>query len=332
MVKQQYHYLHWWRNNTTCIVIACSPYLYHAPRRRFGSSTAVSSSLPSHPGAALGRLGVRVTNQPTWCWARCSSAVRELPRGQVCLAPWAAQGSVSVTMVSRVCSVTMVAVVACTPFGTGGYPARYQCGGGVDPNVVALGHLVRVPLYQVTLLASSPPRCTTPPIGSLVTPSVCLGTSPLCLPAPVYMMCDVSTCVEVARCYIGTHVPSHIWFPDHVPSCGSGRAQKDFVAVCGFDTFQHVSATFVMCFVNIMSDGFQCVFVLLGGVCTCIGNGLGHCCASKRSNILTVCFLMCFLIGVVLAPTLVTTMVSRRYSVLWVWSQRTTHCSDKPRT
>ena len=82
LVKQQYHYLHWWRNNTTCIVIACSPYLYHAPRRRFGSSAAVSSSLPSHPGAALGRHGVRVTNQPTRCWVRYSSAVRELPRGQ----------------------------------------------------------------------------------------------------------------------------------------------------------------------------------------------------------------------------------------------------------
>ena len=69
----------------------------------------------THPGAALGRLGVRVTNQPIRCWARCSSAVRGLPRGQVCLAPWVAQGSLSVTMVSRMCSVTMVILVACTP-------------------------------------------------------------------------------------------------------------------------------------------------------------------------------------------------------------------------
>ena len=53
-----------------------------APRPWFGSSAAVSRSLPSHPGAALGRLGVRVTNQPTWCWVRYSSTVRELPRGQ----------------------------------------------------------------------------------------------------------------------------------------------------------------------------------------------------------------------------------------------------------
>ena len=36
----------------------------------------------THPGAALGRLGVRVTNQTSRCWVRCSSAVRELPRGQ----------------------------------------------------------------------------------------------------------------------------------------------------------------------------------------------------------------------------------------------------------
>ena len=74
-----------------------------------------------HPFANLAQvplfpaLGVRVTNQPTWCWARCFSAVRGLPRGQVCLAPWAAQGQVSVTLVSWMCSVTMVALVACTP-------------------------------------------------------------------------------------------------------------------------------------------------------------------------------------------------------------------------
>ena len=70
--------------------------------------------------------------------------------------PWVAQGPVSLTMVSRVCSVTMVALVACTPSGTGGYPACYQCGvasaqcGGIgSPGAV-------VPLCQVTLLASSP--------------------------------------------------------------------------------------------------------------------------------------------------------------------------------
>ena len=36
-------------------------------------------------------------------------------------------------------------------------------------------------------------------------------------------------------------------------------------------------------------------------------------------------------VGVVLAPMLVTTLVSRRHAMLWVWSQRKTHCSDKPR-
>ena len=79
----------------------------------------------THPGAALGRLGVRVTNQPTWCWARCSSAVRGLPRGQVCLAPWAAQGPVSVTMVSRGVLRDHGGSGCLYPFGTGGYPACY---------------------------------------------------------------------------------------------------------------------------------------------------------------------------------------------------------------
>ena len=97
----------------------------------------------THPGAALGRLGVRVTNQPTRCWARCSSAVRGLPRGQVCLAPWAAQGPVSVTVVSRVCSVTMVALVACTPLALVAIQPVTSVGWR-RPNVVALGHLVRL--------------------------------------------------------------------------------------------------------------------------------------------------------------------------------------------
>ena len=104
-------------------------------------------------------------------------------------------GPVSVTVVSRVCSVTMVALVACTPSDTGGYPAFYQCGvastqcGGIG--LLGAG----IPLYQARYWRF-PSRCTTPIIGSLVTPSVCLGTSPLCLPAPVCMMCDVSTCGE----------------------------------------------------------------------------------------------------------------------------------------
>ena len=110
----------------------------------------------TRPGAALGRLGVRVMNQPTGCWARCSSAVHGLPRGQVCLAPWAAQGPVSVTMASRVCSVTMVALVACTPWALVAIHLVTSVGWR-RPNEVALGHLgAVVPLYQVTLLASFP--------------------------------------------------------------------------------------------------------------------------------------------------------------------------------
>ena len=97
----------------------------------------------THPGSALGRLGVRVTNQPTWCWARCSSAVRGLPRGQVCLAPWEAQGPVSVTVVSRVCAVTMAALVACTPLALVAIQPVTSVGWR-RPNVVALGHLVRL--------------------------------------------------------------------------------------------------------------------------------------------------------------------------------------------
>ena len=48
------------------------------------------------------------------------------------------------------------------PFGTGGYPACYQCGvasaqcGGIGSRGAF------VPLCQVTLLASFTPRCTTP--------------------------------------------------------------------------------------------------------------------------------------------------------------------------
>ena len=67
------------------------------------------------------------------------------------------------------------------PFGTGGYPACYQCGvasaqcGGIgSPGAV-------VPLCQVTLLASSP-SLHHPYHGSLVTPSVCFWTHSLVSP------------------------------------------------------------------------------------------------------------------------------------------------------
>ena len=129
----------------------------------------------THPGAALGGLDVRVTNQPTGCWVRYSSTVRELPRGQLCPAPWAAQGSVSVAMVSRLCSVTMVTLVACTPLTLVAIQPVISVGCR-RPNVVALGHLVRLSRYT---------RCQNPP---------------LCLPVPVCLMCDVSTCVADLMC------------------------------------------------------------------------------------------------------------------------------------
>ena len=99
----------------------------------------------------------------------------------------------SVTLVSQLCSVTMVALVACTPFGTGGYPACYQCGvastqcGGIgSPGAV-------VPLCQVTLLASSP-SLHHAYHGSLVTPSICFRPPSPVSPIPVCVMCDVTSC------------------------------------------------------------------------------------------------------------------------------------------
>ena len=114
----------------------------------------------------LGGLAcVSRTSQPG-VGRRCSSAVRGLPRGQVSLAPWAAQGPVSVTMVSRVCSVTMVALVACTPLALVGYSACYQCGvasaqcGGIW---VTWCGCPAVPGNAVGVFSS---RCTTPTMAA----------------------------------------------------------------------------------------------------------------------------------------------------------------------
>ena len=82
-------------------------------------------------------------------------------------------------------------------FGTGGFPACYQCrvasaqcGGIGSPGAV-------VPLCQVTLLASLP-SLHHAYHGSLVTPSIFFWTPhPLCLPVPVCVMCDVTTCVLI---------------------------------------------------------------------------------------------------------------------------------------
>ena len=109
---------------------------------------------------------------------------------------------------------------------------------------------------------------------------------------------------------------------------------EKIVAGCGCDTFQYLSVRFVMFCVNIVSDGVQCVLVCCVLFSHVFVHGFGHCCASKSALMLTVCLLrfLLGLIGLVLAPMLVTTLVSRRCSVLRVWSQRKTHCCGKPRT
>ena len=66
-----------------------------------------------------------------------------------------------------------------------------------------------------------------------------------------------------AVCCIGTFSRHALGFPDHLPACRFGQAEKEFVAGCGFVTFQYVSVTFVMCCVNIMSDGRHWVCELL---------------------------------------------------------------------
>ena len=80
----------------------------------------------THPGAALGRLGVRVTNQPPGVGRGAPPRFVDWPGAKCAWHPWRHRDQCPVTMVSRVCSVTMVALGWCRP------------------NVVALGHLVRL--------------------------------------------------------------------------------------------------------------------------------------------------------------------------------------------
>ena len=166
-----------WRDNTACVVIACSPSLHHAPRRRFDSSAAAFSTFPTHPGAALETVLV--------CMSRTSpSGVgRGIPPRFVSCPGANVPGTLGGTGTS-VGYYGEPGVLrdhggsGCLyPFGTGGYPACYQCGvasaqcGGIgSPGAV-------VPLCQVTLLASSP-SLHHAYYGSLVTPSVCFWTSP----------------------------------------------------------------------------------------------------------------------------------------------------------
>ena len=154
------------------------------PFATFGSGAAVSSSLRDPPWSG------------TWAaWRACHEPAHQVSGEVLLRGSWTAQGPsvpgtlggtqgpVSVTMVSGVCSVTMVALVACTLLDTGGYPACYQCGvastqcGGIG----SLGAVV--PLCQVALLASLP-SFHHAYHGSLVTPSICFWTSPCVSPYP----------------------------------------------------------------------------------------------------------------------------------------------------
>ena len=67
------------------------------------------------------------------------------------------------------------------PFGTGGYPACYQCGVASAQMWWFWVTWCGCPAVQVTLLASFP-SLHHAYHGSLVTPSVCSWLSPLCLP------------------------------------------------------------------------------------------------------------------------------------------------------
>ena len=80
----------------------------------------------------------------------------------MCPAPWAAQGSVSVTMVSGGVLRDHGGSGSLYPVGTGGYPACYHCGvasaqcGGIgSPGAV-------VPAVPGDAVGVFPPRCTTP--------------------------------------------------------------------------------------------------------------------------------------------------------------------------
>ena len=120
-------------------------------------------------------------------------------------------------------------------------------------------------------------------------------------------------------------------FSDHLPSYRSGRAHKEFVAGCGLDTLRCVTVRFVMFWVNIISDGLH--FFCVAADCLDIFSLLGLVTVARQGDPinLIVCvltFILLLLIGVVLASILVTTLLSRRYSMLRVWSDPKIHFVD----
>ena len=100
----------------------------------------------------------------------------------------------SVTLVSRLCSVTMVALVACTPFALVAIQPVTSVGWR-RPNLVVLGHLVRLSLCARGRCWRLHHRCTTPTMVAWGRRRSVSGPSSLGLPVPVCVMCDVTTCV-----------------------------------------------------------------------------------------------------------------------------------------
>ena len=133
------------------MVIACSPCLYHAHRRRFGSSVRD----PPWSG--------------TWsAWCACHELAHRVVGEVLLCGSWTAQGpSVPGTLGGTGISVGYYGEPdvrrdhgdsgSLYPFSTGGCSACYQCGvastqcGGIG----SLGAVV--PLFQVKLLAFFPP-------------------------------------------------------------------------------------------------------------------------------------------------------------------------------
>ena len=78
---------------------------------------------------------------------------------------------------------------------------------------------------------------------------------------------------------------SRSWFPDHLPSCGSGRGtKKDLVAGCDFDTSQQVNeceVCRVLCQHHVRRPP-MCFYVALYCFQPVFVHGFGHCCASMR--------------------------------------------------
>ena len=101
------------------------------------------------------------------------------------------------------------------PFGTGGYSSLLPVWGGVGPmwwHWVTWCGCPAVPGDAVGVFPSLHHAYH----GSLVTPSICFWhPPPLCLPVPVCVMCDVTTC---ALCAVVRKMIRHLRTWLHTPS------------------------------------------------------------------------------------------------------------------